>query len=256
MAQHRAIIITGVSRSVGIGAAIARRLAAAGYDLFLTYYRPYDQDLPEWHKHDDIAPLSEELAVFSVKVGWLECNLAEIASISMLFDCAETKVGAIYGLINNACFSVDTTIDTLTPELLDQHYALNARAPMLLTQEFVRRFRQQQMHPQGRIITLTSGYESEPNPGNLAYSATKAAMNRFTNSVALEVAGLGITVNSVDPGPTDTGWMPPELKADLLRHAPMQRLGTPDDAAKLIEFLVSDNAQWITGQILHSRGGF
>jgi 3-oxoacyl-[acyl-carrier protein] reductase len=143
----------------------------------------------------------------------------------------------------------------LTSEILDQHYYINIRAPILLAQAFVTGFRKQKVYRQGRIITLTSGYETEPNPGNLAYSATKAAMNRFTNSLALEVAPLGITVNAVDPGPTDTGWMESALKESLLHQAPMKRLGMPDDVANLIEFLISEKSQWITGQILHSRGG-
>ncbi|MBU4226812.1 SDR family oxidoreductase [bacterium] len=80
-------------------------------------------------------------------------------------------------------------------------------------------------------------------------------MNRFTNSLSLEVAGLEITVNSVDPGPTDTGWMSRELKSEILENAPMKRLGQPMDAANLIELLISEKSQWITGQIIHSRGG-
>jgi 3-oxoacyl-[acyl-carrier protein] reductase len=108
----------------------------------------------------------------------------------------------------------------------------------------------------GKIINFTSGYPLEPNPGNLAYSATKSAVNRFTTSASLEIAPNRITMNAIDPGPTDTGWMPPDLKKQLQAAAPFGRLGFPEDAALLVRFLASQESNWITGQILHSRGGF
>lgn len=108
----------------------------------------------------------------------------------------------------------------------------------------------------GRIINMVSGQDKSPEPGNLAYVATKGAVSTFTKSVAIELAPLKITVNAVDPGPTNSGWMSRELKEHLLPRFPMGRLGGPRDAAKLIAFLASEEAEWITGQIIHSDGGF
>ena len=108
----------------------------------------------------------------------------------------------------------------------------------------------------GRIINMVSGQDKSPEPGNLAYVATKGAVSTFTKSVALELAPLKITVNAVDPGPTDSGWMNSELKESLLPKFPMGRIGEPRDAAKLIVFLASEESEWITGQIIHSDGGF
>jgi 3-oxoacyl-[acyl-carrier protein] reductase len=93
-------------------------------------------------------------------------------------------------------------------------------------------------------------------PEELAYAATKGAVEAFTVSLAAGVAAKGITVNAVDPGPTDTGWMTPDLQAFLLPRFPRGRIGTPDDAARLIAFLASEAAEWITGQVVHSNGGF
>ncbi len=95
-------------------------------------------------------------------------------------------------------------------------------------------------------------------PGELAYVATRGAIAAFTISLAAELASRNILVNAVDPGPTDTGWISAELelKQALLKAAPLGRLGQPEDAARAIAFLASEAAEWITGQIIHSRGGF
>ena len=92
-------------------------------------------------------------------------------------------------------------------------------------------------------------------PGELAYVATKGAVEAFTLSLSAEVAPLGIAVNAIDPGITDTGWISPKLKAKWEVESPMGRVGTPEDAARLIAFLASPEAAWITGQVIHSRGG-
>ena len=108
----------------------------------------------------------------------------------------------------------------------------------------------------GLIINLTSGQSVAPIPGELAYVATKGAIEAFTVSLSVELASYGITVNAVDPGATDSGWMTEAIRQELLPRFPMGRICQPEDAAQLIAFLASDEAAWITGQIIHSRGGF
>jgi 3-oxoacyl-[acyl-carrier protein] reductase len=93
-------------------------------------------------------------------------------------------------------------------------------------------------------------------PDELAYVATKGAIEAFTVTLAAEVRHRGITVNAVNPGPTDTGWMTEELKSELSTRFPPGRVGKPEDAARLVAFLAGDEARWITGQIIHSEGGF
>src|SRR5262249_159731 len=107
----------------------------------------------------------------------------------------------------------------------------------------------------GRIINLTSGQGMVPMPTELAYAATKGGIDALTRSLSAAVASKGITVNAVDPGPTDTGWMSQELREVQLTKAPMGRLGTPQDAARLVAFLASEEAGWSTGKIPRSRGG-
>jgi 3-oxoacyl-[acyl-carrier protein] reductase len=141
----------------------------------------------------------------------------------------------------------------LTADIIDAHCAVNVRGTCLLSVEFVKRI--EGKHG-GRIINLVSGQDIRPEPWNLAYVATKGAISAFTRSLAAGVTALGITINAVDPGPTDTGWMSQELREALLPRFPMKRIGLPEDAARLVTFLASDDAAWITGQIIHSDGGF
>ena len=93
-------------------------------------------------------------------------------------------------------------------------------------------------------------------PGELAYAATKGAIETFTVTLAAEVGHKGITVNAVNPGPTDTGWMTEELKRELVPRFALGRVGEPGDVARLVAFLASEEAAWITGQVIHSEGGF
>jgi 3-oxoacyl-[acyl-carrier protein] reductase len=108
----------------------------------------------------------------------------------------------------------------------------------------------------GRIVNLVSGEFLGAMVGELAYTASKGALEAFTRQLAAEVAHLGITVNAVGPGPNDTGWIDDDLRAELLPRFPMGRIGRPEDAATLIAWLCSEEAGWITGQVIHSEGGF
>ena len=149
--------------------------------------------------------------------------------------------------IQSACF------EDLDAQTLDAHYAVNVRAMALLSVEFARRY---PGGPGGRIINFSSGQSLGPMPGELAYIATKGAIEAFTRTLAAEVWHKGMTVNAINPGPTDTGWMDDELRRESVSKFPLGRIGQPEDAARLVAFLASDEAAWITGQTIHSEGGF
>ena len=191
------------------------------------------------------------LRAIGVRAHGFEIDLSEPDGPHALFHLAREQFGHIDILVNNAAYSTETTIEKMRAEDLDRHYALNVRAMVLLCAEFVRSF---SAKGRGRIINLTSGQGLGPLPDELAYAATKGGVDAFTLSLSAAVAHRGITVNAVDPGPTDTGWMSAEQRESLIRNSPMGRLGVPLDAARVIMFLASEESQWLTGQVLRSRG--
>lgn len=250
--RGRTALVTGAGRLQGIGAAICCYLAQAGANIFFTYWQAYDKAISG---SDASEPeiLKQELRSFGVKVDSLEIDLSDPQAIIQVLNTAEAVLGSISILVNNAAYSVRDRYEILDADILDATYAVNLRATALLSVEFARRYSGQ---AGGRIINLTSGQFQGPMLGEIAYAATKGAVDALTITLAAEVAAKGITVNAINPGPTDTGWMTDSIKQELLPRFPLGRVGHPIDAARLVLFLASDEAEWITGQIIHSEGGF
>ncbi|MEK5389697.1 SDR family oxidoreductase [Margalitia sp. FSL K6-0131] len=244
--QDKIAIITGVGNQRGIGAAVCRKLASQGLDIFFTY----------WNSDSEWADIFQrEISARGVRCEGLEIDLSKMDSHLFLLDEVSKKLGFPSILINNVAHSVDSGYMDLDTKTLDEHYNVNVRATCLLSVEFARRF-QEMNRMWGRIINLTSGQDLGPMPGNLAYVATKGAISAFTLSLSAELAPLGITVNAVNPGPTDSNWMTDDIRKYLQPKFLMGRIGLPEDAARIIAFLASEEANWITGQVIHSEGGF
>jgi 3-oxoacyl-[acyl-carrier protein] reductase len=245
-------VVTGVSRAKGIGAAISLELAKHGAHLFLTGWPGYDDELPE-NGAGEQSLLLGELRQLGVEAEWTPFDLSLADAPKKLWDVVQARFNVAHILVNNACFSMRDSVETLDVETLDRHYAVNTRAPILLSVEFVRRFGGKGAR---RVISMTSGQMLGPMRGELAYTATKAGVDAFTITFAAEVGHLGITVNAVDPGPTDSGGMTAEVQRTLLSRFALGRLGRPEDPAHLIAFLAGPEGGWVTGQVLRSRGGF
>jgi 3-oxoacyl-[acyl-carrier protein] reductase len=257
MTEHRLdgriAIVTGASRRGAIGAAICRSLAEAGADIFFTHWNAYDRAMP-WGA-DAAGPdaLRNDLRSLGVRAEHFEVDQSQSEAAERILDVVARQLGEPIILVNNAAYSTNDGYEALDAATLDAHYAVNVRTMALLSVGLARRYAG---GPGGRIINLSSGQAQGPMPGELAYVASKGAVEAFTLSLSASVAQLGITVNAVNPGPTDTGWMSDEFKDILLPKFPFGRIGQADDVARLVAFLASDAAGWITGQVIHSEGGF
>ena len=224
-------LVTGAGNARGIGAACVRALAERGATVAFTV-------MP-----GESAPGDLPGTAFTT-------DLSESVAPEHLMDAVTERIGHPSVLVNNAAHSTRDGFEALDAATIDAHYAVNVRAPMLLSALLARAERP------GRIVNLISGQFLGPMPGELAYTASKGALEAFTRQLAAEVAHLGITVNAVGPGPNDTGWIDDALREELLPRFPMGRLGRPEDAAALVAWLCSEDAGWVTGQVIHSEGGF
>jgi 3-oxoacyl-[acyl-carrier protein] reductase len=252
---RRVAIVTGASRRQGIGAAICRALATHGHDIFFTHWAAADAWSPDPGGPEK---LLDDLRELGSGAASLAVDLARSNAATIVLDQVIHQLGQPTILVNNAAYSTRDGFTDLNAATLDAHYAVNLRTTALLSVEFARRHvahRKQVEGATARIINMTSGQGLGPMPGELAYIATKGAIDAFTVTLAAELAPHQITVNAVDPGATDTGWMTPEFASELRRQSPTGRIGQPEDAARLVAFLASDEAEWITGQVIRSRGG-
>jgi 3-oxoacyl-[acyl-carrier protein] reductase len=249
----RVALVTGVSRRKGIGFAVARRFAIMGADIFVQSYTPYDAEQPWGSEPQGVGPLLEELRAERVKVGHIDANFADPDAARRVVEAAFAEMGNVDILVANHAYSTMGALEDLTAEQIDIHLAVNVRGSLLLIKEFAARH--DDTRPGGRVIMMTSGQHVDPMPGELAYVASKGAIHQLTLSLSDHLIRRGITVNTVDPGATDTGWATPDVYEAVLRQNPQGRWGRPDDAARLIAWLSTDDAQWITGQVISSRGG-
>ena len=256
--RDRVALVTGVSRRAGIGYAIARRLAALGASLFLHHYEPHDRDQPWGAEPGGIGPVLEgvagALAVAGARVHDAELDLAEPRAPEQLISAATAQFGHLDILIcNHARSGGDGPLGNLDAAMLDAHWAVNTRSPILLAQAFAA---QHDGRPGGRIIFMTSGQDLGPMSGEIGYAASKGALASITRTLADYLADRPITLNTVNPGPVDAGYATPEGHENVRRHFPQGRWGTPDEPARLIAWLATDAAAWITGQIINTEGGF
>ena len=201
---------------------------------------------------EDASVVEEKLKKITSNYLILDKDITKMKNISEIFNEVEKHFGIINILVNNAAFcdldGVDT-IYTVSENIIKKTLETNVKATVLLIKEFVKRNKNY-----GRIVNLSTD-ASQRFVGQIMYGASKATIEALNRSIAIEIGKTGITINTVSPGPTQTGYIDKELEQKVLPDIPLGRIGTPEDIANTILFLASEQASWITGQIIQVSGG-
>jgi len=213
-------LVTGANRRAGIGYAIARRLHAGGARVVTHGFGEGDLEVD------------------------IEADFTDPDAPARVIAAA----GPLDTLVVNHALSELGALGELTAEQIDAHLAVNLRASLLLVQEFAAQFE----GDAGAVVLLTSGAHLGPMTREVAYAVSKGALAVATATLADALAERGIRVNTVNPGPTNTGY----LDGVAPTRMPSGRWGEPDDAARLVAWLCSDDGSWVTGQVIDSEGGF
>ncbi|MFF5991543.1 SDR family NAD(P)-dependent oxidoreductase [Prauserella flavalba] len=247
--SQKVVLVTGGSG--GIGEAISRAFAAQGARVAVHHHPGEDE--ARWTHVTPPVEAAHRLAGELDGAVAVAADLAEPDAATRLIDDVEARLGPVDVLVNNAahCESPDT-VDALTAGGLERHYRVNAIAPALLISELARR--QQRGRPTPCVVNISTD-AARAFPGQLGYGSSKAALEGLTRGTALDLGAAGIRVNAVAPGPVQTGWMDEDLVAKVREIVPLGRPGEPDDIADAVVFLASDQARWITGQVLQVAGG-
>jgi 3-oxoacyl-[acyl-carrier protein] reductase len=250
--KGRVAVVTGVSRRVGIGFAIAQRLASLGAEVFIHSFTPYDAMQPWGADPDGVAALIEALQEHGTRIAHAAGDFLDPAVPGKIMDAAVAAFGHIDILVVNHTYSIMGALEELDATEIDRHLQINVRGALLLVQAFAAQHRRP---TGGRVVLLTSGQHLHPMPGELAYIASKGALHQLTISLSAHLILRGITVNTVNPGATDTGYANAELYEYIRSLNPQGRWGEPEDVARLIGWLATDDGRWMTGQVLNSTGG-
>lgn len=285
--KNKVVLITGANH--GIGAAAAFAFAKERANVFLTYRRlsPEEYGGVSQEEADKAAEpgrayyykttaQSAETIVKAIRDSGGECHdweadLADPEAVPKLFARVERTYGGVDVLVNNAAhdrcdtfvppselkmnplFVGEYPIRTLTADSHDEHFAVNTRAVALLMKEYSERYIARKA-TWGRIVNISTD-GAFAHPSNVSYGASKWAMESYSRAAAVELGPYGITVNVVSPGAVQTGWMTPRLEKAIAASYPLRRIGKPEDIAHAIVFFASEQAGWITGQVLYVGGG-
>ena len=260
--RGRTALVTGASRRGGIGYAVARRLAAYGAGVYLHHHVPHDADMP-WgaDRVEDVATgvraaLGDPCAV----VADGPADLSDPAAPAELIERAAEALGGRIDILvaNHALSGSDGTLDSVDAAMLDAHWAVDTRSVLLLVQAYARlRAALPGGAPGGRVVMMTSGQDIAGGmPGEIAYALQKGALASITRSLATALAEHAVTVNTVNPGPVDTDYLTGEAYEAVAARFPAGHWGMPDDPARLIAWLATDEAAWITGHVIGSEVGF
>ncbi|HEY0233618.1 MAG TPA: SDR family oxidoreductase [Afipia sp.] len=242
MPDPKVALITGASR--GIGAAVAERLAKDGFTVAINYAGG--------------APEADALAAKITRAGGkaltAQADVSDPAAVLRMWDVIESKAGGVDVLVNNAGIMKLAKIADGDDALIDSQIAVNLKGSINMMRQAAKRLRSG-----GRIVNFSTSVVGLKLETYGVYAATKGAIEALTGILAKEMRGRNITVNAVAPGPTATALFlngkSPELIEHMSKMNPLERLGTPEDIAAAVAFLVGPDGAWINGQVLRANGG-
>jgi 3-oxoacyl-[acyl-carrier protein] reductase len=238
----RVALVTGASR--GIGAAVARRLAADGYAVAVNYA-------------GNEAAANAAVAAIEQAGGRalaVRADVASAADVKAMFATIEATLGRIDVLVNNAGILPYVTIAETTDEQFERTMAINVTGTFNTMREAASR-----LNDGGRIVNFSTSVLHMAPPTYGVYAASKGAVEALTRVFAKELRGRGITCNAVAPGPVATelflNGKSEELIQQIAKSAPLERLGQPEDIARVVSFLAGPDGGWVNGQVLRANGG-
>jgi len=249
----RHALVTGVSRREGIGFAVAQHLATLGARVTIQGFAPHDCEYLGVPGDGAVTAVVDALRAVDPGIVFLDADFLDPDAACRVVAEAVAARGPLDILVANHARSSSGTLDEVTADELDRSFAINARGSILLAQAFTA---QHAGGRGGRIVMMTSGQHGSAMPTELAYAVSKGAIHQATRTLAAHLMRREITVNTVNPGPTDTGWADAETQAVVEDLMPTGRWGSPADAARVIGLLCSDDAAWVTGQVIDADGGF
>jgi len=241
--RTRTALVTGGTG--GMGRVIAARLAADGFDVAVAYAG--EMDLAD-ATVGEIKAQGRSGAAFAA-------DIADSDAVSAVFDAVEEQFGHLDVVVHTAGINHPVALTELDLADFDAIHRVNVRGTFVVDQQAARRVR-----GGGAIVNVSSSMVRFAPPGLSAYAASKAAVDALTRILAKELRGHDITVNAVAPGPTATEAFlhstPPDEQKQLAALPPLGRLGTPDDVAGVVSFLVGPAGRWVNGQVVYANGGF
>lgn len=237
---RRNALVTGASR--GIGAAVAKRLARDGFRVWINYRA----------RSEAAEGVADEIRRTGGSVLLIPFDVGDPAAVADVLEPALAREGPVSVLVNNAGVTRDALVPTLSDRAWNEVIEVNLSGPFRLTRAVLKGMMRQRW---GRIVNVASVSAQRGNPGQANYAAAKAGLVGFTRSVALEFGRRNILVNTVAPGLIETEMVADLPLEEIEKHIALRRLGSPEEIAGAVSFLCSEDASYITGQVIAVNGG-
>ncbi len=287
--KDKVVLITGTNNPKGIGASMAKSFAEQGSKIAMVYKKmnfDFEEEMAIGNGLDsyfkalskDCSEVESEISKITKEYIVIESDISILDNIIKIYNTIESTLGKVNILINNAAgYPVKDSIFNIHNQDIQCTYDTTVQGTIMMIQEFIKRGYSEFIYfgfkgvqetainygkykplntnsHYGRIINFSTD-TAQVMAGQIAYGSSKAAIEALTRSIAIEVGYLGVTVNTIAPGPTQTGWMNDDLIDFVLPQIPIARIGTPQDIADMVLFLASVKASWVTGQVIKVSGG-